>query len=111
MSQASGSAGYGPLVEDPGGIPDLPSGFQYRVISEEGTPLFSGGTVPGDHDGMAAFRGPSSNTAILVRNHDLSQDEGSPVVGSNPCDGDETRGTTSILVNLEDRTSIQLSPL
>jgi uncharacterized protein len=106
LSQASGSAGYGELVPDPGGLIDLPRGFQYRVISEEGTPLSSGGTVPGDHDGMAAFRGPSSNTSILVRNHELNQDEGSPVVGSNPYDPDETGGTTGILVNLEDRTVI-----
>jgi uncharacterized protein len=106
LGQVSGSAGYGELVPDPGGLLDLPRGFQYRVISEEGTPLSSGGTVPGDHDGMAAFRGPSSNTTILVRNHELNKDEGSPVVGRNPYDSGETGGTTGILVNLEDRTEI-----
>ena len=107
LGQASDSAGYGDLVPDPGGLIDLPKGFQYRVISEEGTPLSSGGTVPGDHDGMAAFRGPSSNTTILVRNHELNQSEDSPVVGNNPYDSDESGGTTGILVNLEDRTEIQ----
>ena len=29
-------AGFGELVPDPGGLLDLPPGFQYRVISEEG---------------------------------------------------------------------------
>lgn len=42
-----------------------------------------------------------------MRNHELNQNEGSPVVGSNPYDGDETGGTTGILVNLEDRTEIR----
>jgi secreted PhoX family phosphatase len=107
ISQTSASAGYGALVPDPGGVLDLPEGFQYRVISEEGTPLSRGGTVPGDHDGMAAFRGPSKNTAILVRNHELKPEDGSPVVGTNPYDPNETGGTTGILVNLEDRTEIR----
>ena len=39
---SGGSAGYGPLVSDPGGMLDLPRGFQYRVISEEGSRLSSG---------------------------------------------------------------------
>jgi hypothetical protein len=34
LSQPGGSAGYGELVPDPGGLIDLPKGFQYRVISE-----------------------------------------------------------------------------
>ena len=52
-----GSAGFGPLVEDKGGILDLPRGFKYRIVSEQGTSLSSGKPVPGDHDGMAAFQG------------------------------------------------------
>src|SRR5688572_27449598 len=35
----SASAGYGPLVSDPGGVIDLPSNFQYRIISEKGSTL------------------------------------------------------------------------
>src|SRR5688500_18080782 len=66
----SRALGYGDLVPDPGGVLDLPSGFQYRIISEEGTNLSDGRPVPGDHDGMAAFSGPG-NTTILVRNHEL----------------------------------------
>ena len=103
LSQTAASAGYGPLVPDPGGLLDLPEGFQYRVISREGTALSSGGIVPGDHDGMAAFRGPRRNTALLVRNHELKPEDGSPVVGTNPYDPNETGGTTGILVDLETR--------
>jgi uncharacterized protein len=70
LSQASGSAGYGELVPDPGRLIDLLQDFRYRVVSEEGTALSSRGTVPGDRDGMVAFSGPSSNTTVLVRNHE-----------------------------------------
>jgi uncharacterized protein len=107
LSQSSGSAGYGELVPDPGGLIDLPKGFQYRVISEEGTPLSSGGTVPGDHDGMAAFPGPSSNTAVLVRNHEQRVGDPNPLVGRNPYDPAAPGGTTGIVVNLEDRTEVE----
>jgi uncharacterized protein len=106
LGQASGSAGYGELVPDPGGLIDLPKGFQYRIISEEGSPLSSGGVVPGDHDGMAAFPGPSSNTTILVRNHEQRVGDPNPLAGANPYDPAAPGGTTGIMVNLEDRTEI-----
>jgi uncharacterized protein len=109
---SGGSAGYGELVPDPGGMIDLPSGFQYRMISVEGTALTGtatspGGTVPGDHDGMAAFPGPSSNTAILVRNHEQRVGDPNPLIGTNPYDSAAPGGTTGILVNNEDRTEIE----
>jgi secreted PhoX family phosphatase len=109
LSQTNGSAGYGALVEDPGGLIDLPEGFQYRVISKEGTPLSSGGKVPGDHDGMAAFPGPSNNTTVLVRNHELNPSDGSAVPQKNPYRpvGEAPGGTTGILVNLENRKKIK----
>ncbi len=98
LAQAD-TAGYGELVADPGGVIDLPRGFQYRIISEEGTRLSSGKPVPGDPDGMAAFRGPG-NTTLLVRNHELGfRDETDPsVIGSNPYDPAERGGTTGIIV-------------
>ncbi len=111
-AQSNTSAGFGDLVSDPGGLIDLPPGFQYRVISAKGSPLnnpFTNtvtGTVPGDHDGMAAFPGPSANTTVLVRNHELNRNDPAPVVGTNPYDASETGGTTGILVNLDDRTEI-----
>ena len=73
------AAGYGPLVSDPGGVIDLPSGFHYRIISEKGSTLSNGAPVPGDHDGMAAFPGPG-DTTILVRNHELGPKEEPPVL-------------------------------
>jgi secreted PhoX family phosphatase len=111
-SRPSGPAGYGDLVEDPGGVLDLPPGFQYRVISEQGTTLSNGAPVPGDHDGMAAFQGPG-NTTILVRNHELRGSDLPPagddagVVGTNPYDSNAPGGTTGIIVNNQDRTEIE----
>lgn len=65
-----GHHGYGPLVPDPDGLLDLPKGFRYKVLSREGDPLRSGeGTVPGNHDGMAAFAGRRGRVR-LVRNHE-----------------------------------------
>ena len=46
--------GYGELVADPNQLLDLPRGFQYRVLSQEGDVMGSG-VVPGSHDGMASF--------------------------------------------------------
>jgi uncharacterized protein len=106
LSQTSRSAGYGALVPDPSGLIDLPRGFQYRIISEEGSPLSSGGIVPGDHDGMAAFQGQSSGTAVLVRNHEQRVGDPNPLIGANPYDPAAPGGTTGIVVNLEDRTEI-----
>ena len=92
------SAGYGPLVADPGGVIDLPSDFQYRIISEKGSTLSNGAPVPGDPDGMAAFPGPG-DTTILVRNHELEADEDPPVVGRNSYRSSQMMGgTTGIVV-------------
>lgn len=52
----------------------LPPEFRYWVISIAGKPMSDGTLVPGDHDGMACFRGPNGST-ILVRNHELSNRE------------------------------------
>jgi secreted PhoX family phosphatase len=95
---------YGDLVPDPGGLLDLPHGFQYRVLSEEGTPTMrntatKGIPVPGSHDGMAAFAGPG-NTTVLVRNHEQAGSAGPPVVGTNPytAGGGGPGGTTAVVV-------------
>jgi secreted PhoX family phosphatase len=107
LSQDSGSAGYGELITDRNGVLDLPRGFHYREISQEGTPLSSGGVVPGDHDGMAAFPGPSRNTAVLVRNREQGVGDPNPVLGKNPYDPAAPGGTTGIVVNLDDRKEIE----
>ncbi|MES2035611.1 MAG: alkaline phosphatase PhoX [Pseudomonadota bacterium] len=63
-------AGYGPLVEDPHGIFDLPAGFSYRVISQVGETMDDGFLAPDKFDGMGSFAlGP--DRVILVRNHEL----------------------------------------
>ncbi len=99
--------GYGPLVRDPGGIVDLPKGFQYRIISAEGSQLTGGGTVPGDHDGMAAFQGTQEGTTVLVRNHELIPSEGPAVEGTNPYDPTQPGGTVGIVVDNRTRRKVR----
>jgi len=62
---------YGSLVKDPQGYLDLPSGFQYQIISKAGTTMDDGLLLPGMPDGMAAFSTTSGKT-ILIKNHELS---------------------------------------
>ena len=94
------SAGYGPLVEDPRGLLDLPRGFRYRVLQNIDDRLSDGAPVPGDFDGMAAFAGRDHST-ILVRNHELRPSDTSskaPVSGRNPYDPASPGGTTAVVV-------------
>jgi hypothetical protein len=63
--------GYGPLHNDPAGLLDLPEHFHYRFLSLAGTPMDDGLLVPGRHDGMAAFTGPSGST-VLMRNQEIA---------------------------------------
>ena len=89
---------FGELVTDPNGVVDLPAGFTYKVISLEGTPMSSGPPVPGDHDGMAAFRG-KGNSTVLVRNHELRPGDPTPVEGTNPYDPAFPGGTTGVVLD------------
>ncbi|MBX9254605.1 DUF839 domain-containing protein [Desmonostoc muscorum CCALA 125] len=89
--------GYGPLVPDPNGLLDLPSGFQYRTFSLTDELMNDGTKVPGGHDGMAAFPGPKG-TVILVRNHELSPTSGTKVEGPHPYDPFCKGGTTNLVV-------------
>jgi uncharacterized protein len=89
--------GYGELVPDPTKLLDLPPGFQYRAFSRTGDLMNDGSTVPGNHDGMAAFPGPN-NTVILVRNHELSPNSGTGVAGSAKYDPNCKGGTTTLIV-------------
>ena len=104
LARTLNKPGYGDLVPDPGGLLDLPQGFQYRIISSEGAKLSDGAPVPGEHDGMAAFRGPGKTT-MLVRNHELGfmDNTRSPVFGKNPYDRKERGGTTGVLVGPDRR--------
>ena len=62
---------YGDLLPDPKGILDLPKGFEYQILSQQGTLMDDGLKVPGLPDGMAAFPGKKGRV-ILVRNHELT---------------------------------------
>ena len=96
--------GYGHPLPDPGGLIDLPRGFQYRILSERGSTLSTGAPVPGEHDGMAAFRGPGKTT-LLMRNHELGFMDGAEgsVVGKNPYDREERGGTIGVVVGTDHR--------
>ncbi|TMR89407.1 alkaline phosphatase PhoX [Nonomuraea basaltis] len=70
------SSGYGPLrpvrdLRDGKVRLHLPDGFKYRSFSAAGERFSDGSIVPGRHDGMAAFSGPG-DSAILIRNHEVS---------------------------------------
>ncbi len=64
-----------PLSADPARIIDVPEGFSYSVVSRRGDAMTDGLTVPGAHDGMAAFDGENGRI-ILVRNHELTSQSG-----------------------------------
>lgn len=65
--------GFGPLVNDPDGLFDLPKGFRYTVVAKVGDAMSDGLVVPGFADGMAAFAGPMGRT-VLVCNHEIKTD-------------------------------------
>ena len=69
-SAATIQRGYGPLVDDPAKLLDLPQGFAYKIISRTGDRLDDGLLTPSCPDGMAAFSGPDGLT-LLVRNHEV----------------------------------------
>jgi secreted PhoX family phosphatase len=62
--------GYGPLLNDPRQIMDLPKGFSYKILSRSGMKMDDGFVKPAGPDGMAPFAGPNGRV-ILVRNHEL----------------------------------------
>lgn len=62
--------GYGPLVNDPNGILDLPKDFSYRIVSMAGDEMDDGFLVPYRADGMACFPLRGSKV-VLMRNHEL----------------------------------------
>ncbi len=85
---------FGPLQTDPDGIFDLPEGFSYQILSEQGDRMADGFHVPHRADGMATFPGPDDTTTILVRNHEVS-------VGSGT-EESAYRDTPELLARIED---------
>jgi len=58
------------LIKDPNDVCDLPKGFTYKIISQQGEVMSDGHKVLGYHDGMGCFSGPNDEI-ILVRNHEV----------------------------------------
>ncbi len=107
QGQSLQGKGFGSLVKDPKGVLDLPPGFRYREFSTIGDRMSDGNPVPGDHDGMAAFAGPS-NTTILVRNHELSPDEAPAVIAAADRQYDTLcKGGTTTLIVAPDRSLVR----
>ena len=67
------SGGYGPLIDDPKGVLNLPEGFSYKIISKAKQIMDDGLRLPGLPDGMATFLGPGNET-VVIRNHEISPD-------------------------------------
>jgi secreted PhoX family phosphatase len=85
-----------PVRDDATGLPLLwlPAGFRYTSFGWSGDPLRDGPRTPRGHDGMAAFAaGPGR--VRLVRNHELSGDDGA-FSGRRPYDPAAAGGTTTV---------------
>ena len=84
----------------------LPPGFSYQSFHDtDGPPVVlpDGTTLPGRHDGMAAFAGPDGNV-WLVRNHEINGPgaafgPSSPGPDDAPYDAMAQGGTTTSLVS------------
>ena len=101
---ANSGFAYGPLIEDPEGLLDLPEGFSYRILSSLGDTMNDGGRVPDKADGMGCFDLGDGQLA-LVRNHELVPKDDS---GATLASGYGTRngeilpgGTTHILLDAQ----------
>ena len=98
--------GYGALIPDPAGLLDLPRGFKYSIVSQEGTPLTAAGVVPGRFDGTGAFPAPRRGT-YLVRNSEYGGafPAATPVVGDPSITYDPASfgGTTTVQLDKHDQ--------
>lgn len=77
----------------------LPPGFHYRSFDLTGAAM-TGGVVPGNHDGMAAFAGGSGNV-VLIRNHERNGSLGAFTTGAPLYDAAAPGGNTRVIVDLE----------
>jgi len=69
-AQTTQKSPFGPLIDDPAGILNLPKGFSYKILSRFGETMSDGFKVPGLPDGMAAFP-TKDGKVILICNHEL----------------------------------------
>lgn len=98
--QLTRTAGYGPLVPDPGRLLSLPEGFSYELLAEAGvTTLESGEPSPSDPDGSAVFADEEGHA--LVVNHEIegSEDFAVPPLPGVTYDAGAEGGTTTIRVD------------
>ena len=102
--------GYGPLIEDPAGVLDLPRGFRYRILSREGTVRPDGLPVPSRFDGMGVFADRRGGSR-LVRNHECSPTSKIPVRGPAEFTYDPAGagGTSTLRVDRHGRASEHIS--
>ena len=96
--------GYGrlrPVADRRDGVERLllPAGFAYRSFDVTGGKLTDGTTIPGRHDGMAAFRGSRRGTSVLVRNHEVPGPVGAFGDPDHAYDPAAGGGTTTVEVN------------
>ncbi len=92
--------GYGrlvPIADDNTGQPllMLPEGFTYRSASWTGQPMSDGVPCPAKHDGMAVVA-QNGSKLTLVRNHEVSKDDGSFGTATNSYDIKAGGGTTRL---------------
>ncbi|HKU38388.1 MAG TPA: alkaline phosphatase PhoX [Polyangiales bacterium] len=59
------------LRTDPHGILDLHEGFSYRIVSRGGERMSDGYLTPLRPDAMAVFPGPTRDSLVLMRNHEI----------------------------------------
>lgn len=104
-SADAAAAGLVPVPDKRDGVVRLalPRGFSYRSFHDTETKvtLDDGTVLPGRHDGMGSFDGPS-DTVFLVRNHEVN---GSPGAFGprRPYDDQAGGGTTTIHVTKQGR--------
>jgi len=48
---------------------DLPKGFTYKIISQQGEVMSDGHKVLGYHDGMGCFSGPNDEIILVIINN------------------------------------------
>ena len=73
---------YGPLIDDPDKMLNLPGDFSYKIIAKKGDIMSDGFTHPGKPDGMATFEGPDGKV-LIVRNHELMPEDFGPFGENN----------------------------
>lgn len=102
--------GFGPLLTDPAGVLDLPSGFGYSILTRAGDRLAGGGLLPGRPDGTASFPGPHSLAPVtIVRNHEQGTGAQFPAAADKAYtyDPGAQGGTTSLLLDRNNRVLSQ----